>query len=238
MNERINQWHAEELSLEIEVDLFHELWNLLKEMDFVKNDIKDAEKNPIKYYSPFGKSFDSIQEEAIKKLVDIGQSESNDSRLLIKGEPGTGKTFIVATAVIELIRLGKKVAIIVNQRSMSKIYTDLFRVIPKSKRPFIGSLATFNNHLQDKKIALSEFSMIVVDEAHRLKQPQGKHNYLPSTFVLDRNDMEKTELDIIENCGLNIVLMYDEFQLIRDSDIDIQRFKDSKIVLEIMNLLN
>ncbi|MGH1287781.1 DNA/RNA helicase domain-containing protein [Bacillus toyonensis] len=226
VNERINQWHAEELSLEIEVDLFHELWNLLKEMDFVKNDIKDAEKNPIKYYSPFVKSFDSIQEEAIKKLVDIGQGESNDSRLLIKGEPGTGKTFIVATAVIELIRLGKKVAIIVNQRSMSKIYTDLFRVIPKSKRPFIGSLATFNNHLQDKKIALSEFSMIVVDEAHRLKQPQGKHNYLPSTFVLDRNDMEKTELDIIENCGLNIVLMYDEFQLIRDSDIEIQRFKD------------
>ncbi|ASL64009.1 DNA/RNA helicase domain-containing protein [Bacillus cereus] len=226
VNERINQLHAEGLCTKIEGDLFPELWSLLKEMDFVKNDMKDVEKNPIKYYSPFGKSFDNIQEESIEKLVDIGQSESKDSRLLIKGEPGTGKTFIVATAVIELIRLGKKVAIIVNQTSMSKIYTDLFKLIPKSKKPFIGSLATFKNHLQDNKIVLSEFSMIVVDEAHRLKQPQGKHNYFRSTYVLDRNDMEKTELDIIENCGLNIVLMYDEFQLIRDSDIDIQRFKD------------
>ncbi|WP_215570893.1 DNA/RNA helicase domain-containing protein [Bacillus mycoides] len=226
VNERVNQLHAEELSPEIEGRLFPELWSLLKEMDFVKNDIKDVEKIPIKYYSPFGKSFDNIQEKSIKKLVDIGQSESNDSRLLIKGEPGTGKTFIVATAVIELIRLGKKVAIIVNQTSMSKIYTDLFKVIPKSKKPFIGSLVTFKNHLQDNKIALSEFSMIVVDEAHRLKQPQGKHNYFPRTYVLDKNDMELTELDIIEKCGLNVVLMYDEFQLIRDSDIDIQRFKN------------
>lgn len=226
VNKRINQPHAEELSQEIELNLFPELWCLLKEMDFVKNNIKDVEKNPIKYYSPFDKSFDEVQKKSIKKLVDIGQSERNDSRLLIKGEPGTGKTFIVATAVIELFRLGKKVAIIVNQTSMSKIYTDLFKLIPKSIRPFVGSLATFRNHLQDNKIALSEFAMIVVDEAHRLKQPQGKHNYLPSTFVLDKNDMELTELDVIERYRLNIVLMYDEFQLIRDSDIDIQRFKD------------
>ncbi|WP_394531821.1 hypothetical protein C1N83_00180 [Priestia aryabhattai] len=226
VNKRINQPHAEELSQEIELKLFPELWSLLKEMNFVENDLKDIEKNPIKYYSPFDKSFDKIQEASIKKLIDIGQSESNDNRFLIKGEPGTGKTFIVATAVIELIRLGKKVAIIVNQTSMSKIYTELFKLIPGSKRPFVGSLATFRNKLQDNKIALNEFSMIIVDEAHRLKQPQGKHNYLPSTYVLDKSDMELTELNVIERYALNIVLMYDEFQVIRDSDIDIQRFKD------------
>ncbi|MEJ9255710.1 DNA/RNA helicase domain-containing protein [Bacillus wiedmannii] len=236
VNERINQMHAEGLCPKIEGSLFPELWSLLKEMGFVKNDMKDVEKNPIKYYSPFGKSFDSIQEKSINILVDIGQSESNDSRFLIKGEPGTGKTFIVATAAIELIRLGKKIAIIVNQTSMSKIYTDLFKLTPKSKKPFIGSLATFKNHLQDNKIVLSEFSMIIVDEAHRLKQPQGKHNYFRSTYVLDRNDMEKTELDIIENFRLNIVLMYDEFQLIRDSDIDIQRFKNRVINYETIEL--
>lgn len=226
VNIRKNQPHAEDLSQEIELKLFPELWSLLKEMNFVKNDLKDVEKNPIKYYSPFDKSFDKTQEASINKIIEIGQSDSNDSRYLVKGEPGTGKTFVVATAVIELIRLGKKVAILVNQTSMSKIYTDLFKLIPRSKRPFVGSLATFRNHLQNNKITLSEFSMIVVDEAHRLKQPQGKHNYLPSTYVLDKNDMELTELDVIERYGLNIVLMYDEFQLIRDSDIDIQRFKD------------
>ncbi|PHF65849.1 DNA/RNA helicase domain-containing protein [Priestia aryabhattai] len=226
VNKRINQPHAEELSLEIELKLFPELWSVLKEMGIVKNNSKDVEKNPIKYYSPFDKSFDKVQEKSIEKLMKISQSESTGSRLLIKGEPGTGKTFIVATAVIELVRLDKKVAIIVNQTSMSKIYTELFKLIPKSKKPFVGSLATFRNHLQDNKIVLSEFSMIIVDEAHRLKQPQGKHNYLPSTYVLDRNDMELTELDVIEKYGINIVLMYDEFQLIRDSDIDIEKFKD------------
>ncbi|WP_223546131.1 DNA/RNA helicase domain-containing protein [Priestia aryabhattai] len=226
VNKRINQPHAEELSLEIELKLFPELWSVLKEMGIVKNNLKDVEKNPIKYYSPFDKSFDKVQEKSIEKLMKISQSESTGSRLLIKGEPGTGKTFIVATAVIELVRLDKKVAIIVNQTSMSKIYTELFKLIPKSKKPFVGSLATFRNHLQDNKIVLSEFSMIIVDEAHRLKQPQGKHNYLPSTYVLDRNDMELTELDVIEKYGINIVLMYDEFQLIRDSDIDIEKFKD------------
>lgn len=226
VNKRLNQPHAEELSQEIELKLFPELWSLLKEMNVVQGDLKDVEKNPIKYYTPFDKSFDEIQKESIKKLIDIGQSECKDSRYLIKGEPGTGKTFIVSTAVIELIRLGKKVAIIVNQTSMSKIYTDLFKLIPISKRPFVGSLATFRNRLQDNKIGLNEFSMIVVDEAHRLKQPQGKHNYLPSTYVLDRNDMDLTELDVIESYGLNIVLMYDEFQSIRDSDIDIRKFKE------------
>ncbi|MDZ5470402.1 DNA/RNA helicase domain-containing protein [Bacillus sp. 31A1R] len=226
VNKRINQPHAEELSQDIELKLFPELWVFLKEKDFVKNDLTEVEKNPIKYYSPFGKSFDDIQKKSIERVIEIGQLTSNESRFLIKGEPGTGKTFIVATAVIELIRLGKKVAIIVNQSSMSKIYKELFNLIPSSKKPFIGSLATFENNLKNNHIVLSDFSMIIVDEAHRLKQSQGKHNYLPGTYVLDRNNMELTELDVIERYGLNIILMYDEFQLIRDSDIDIQRFKE------------
>lgn len=226
VNSRINQAHAEELSYEIESELFPEIWSFLKERKFVKSELEDVIKNPIKYYSPFGKILDDLQVAAIQKMVEAGLSNDNNRKLLIQGEPGTGKTFITATAIFELIRLEKKVAIIVNQTSMIKIYKDLFKLVSKSSKPFIGSLATFTNALERGDFSLEEYSLLIVDEAHRLKQPQGRHNYLPSTYTLDRNNMDFTELDIIENYKKSLILMYDEFQLIRDSDIDIEKFKE------------
>lgn len=225
VNSRINQVHAEELSDEIELELFPELWGFLKELKFVKSNLYDVERNPIKYYSPFGKVLDIIQSDAISRIVETGLLNESDSKILIQGEPGTGKTFIAASAIFELIRLDKKVAIIVNQTSMAKIYNELFKLVSKSSKPFVGSLATFKNGLARNDHSLNDFSLLIVDEAHRLKQPQGKHNFLPSTFTLDRSNMDLTEIDIIEGYGKNLVLMYDEFQLIRDSDIDINNFK-------------
>lgn len=225
VNSRKNQEHAEEISNEIESELFPELWAFIKELKFVKSDLKNVERNPIKYYSPFGKVLDDVQSVAISRIVETGLSEENDRKILIQGEPGTGKTFIAASAIFELIRLGRKVALIVNQTSMVKIYNDLFRLVTKSNKPFVGSLATFKNALVRKDFSISDFSLLIVDEAHRLKQPQGKHNYLPSTYTLDRNNMELTEIDIIEGYGKNLVFLYDEFQVIRDSDIDIEKFK-------------
>lgn len=225
VNSRINQAHAEELSYEIESELFPDLWDFLREQKFVKSELEDVVKNPIKYYSPFGKILDDIQVAAIEKIVEAGLSNDN-KKLLIQGEPGTGKTFITASAIFELIRLEKNVAIIVNQTSMIKIYTDLFKLVSKSSKPFVGSLATFRNALERGDFSLEEYSVLIVDEAHRLKQPQGRHNYLPSTYTLDRNNVDFTELDIIENYNKSLILMYDEFQLIRDSDIDIEKFKE------------
>lgn len=226
VNSRLNQVHAEELSYEIEEELFPELWNFLKEKKFVKSELEDVIKNPIKYYSPFGKILDNVQITAIEKIVGAGISNDNSAKLFIQGEPGTGKTFITANAIFELIRLEKKVAIIVNQTSMAKIYTDLFKLVSKSSKPFVGSLATFKNGLERKDFSIDDYSILIVDEAHRLKQPQGRHNYLPSTYTLDRNNMDFTELDIIEGYQKSLILMYDEFQLIRDSDIDIEKFKE------------
>lgn len=226
VNSRLNQVHAEELSYEIEEELFPELWTFLKGKKFVKSELEDVIKNPIKYYSPFGKILDNVQITAIEKIVEAGLSDDNSAKLLIQGEPGTGKTFITATAIFELIRLEKKVAIIVNQTSMAKIYTDLFKLVSKYSKPFVGSLATFKNGLERKDFSIDDYSMLIVDEAHRLKQPQGRHNYLPSTYTLDRNNMDFTELDIIEGYKKSLILMYDEFQLIRDSDIDIEKFKE------------
>lgn len=224
-NDRLKQSHAEELSDEIELELFPEVWSLLKELEFVENDLEDVIKNPIKYYSPFDKSLDSIQIKSINKIKEAGISSNPKKKVLIQGEPGTGKTFITVSAIFELIELEKKVAIIVNQSSMCKIYTYLFNLIPKSKKPFIGSLAKFKNELNGNKISIDDFSLLIVDEAHRLKQPQGRHNNLPSVYTLDRNNMDFTELDIIEKYNKPLVLMYDEFQLIRDTDIDIEKFK-------------
>jgi len=226
VNSRLNQVHAEELSYEIEEELFPKLWAFLKEKKFVKSDLEDVIKNPIKYYSPFGKILDNVQIRAIEKIVEAGLSDDNSAKLLIQGEPGTGKTFLTANAIFELIRLEKKVAIIVNQTSMAKIYTDLFKLVSKFSKPFVGSLATFKNGLERKDFSIDDYSLLIVDEAHRLKQPQGRHNYLPSTYTLDRNNMDFTELDIIEGYKKPLILMYDEFQLIRDSDIDIKKFKE------------
>ena len=226
VNSRKNQDYAEGKSETIELELFPELWNFLKELKFVKSDLENVAKNPIIYYSPFDKKLDNIQEEALNRMVEIGMNENRVEKLLIQGEPGTGKTFITASAIFELVKNNKKVAIIVNQKSMSKIYTDLFKLFDKNNKPFVGSLPQFKNALDGKQIKIDDFSLIIVDEAHRLKQPQGKHNFLPGTYALDRKNMDLTEIDIIESYNRNLVLMYDEFQLIRDSDIDIKKFKE------------
>ncbi|MGM0125686.1 hypothetical protein IGI37_003085 [Enterococcus sp. AZ194] len=223
-NSRIEQKHTEDLSIEIENEVFPEIWNYLIERKFVKSELSDVAKNQLKYYSPYGKSIDDIEMQSAKKIIRLGEADSSYRNLIINGEPGTGKTFITTIAVMELINKRKKVAIIVNQTTIKKLYISFFKTFKDSEKPFIGSLANFHNKVNSGKIDIDEFSLIVVDEAHRLRQSEGKQQMLPSVYVLEKSKPDFTELDILLNYQKPLVLMYDKFQLIRDSDITINKF--------------
>lgn len=237
-NSRLEQKHTENLSSEIENSLFPEVWNYLIERKFVKSQFSEVATNQLAYYSPFGKQLDNIEFGSVNKIVNMGISEDVSKNLIINGEPGTGKTFITTLAVMELVKQGKKVAIILNQTTIKKLYIDFFKTFKKSQKPFIGSLANFHNDVTSGKINISDFSLIIVDEAHRLRQAEGKQQMLPSVYVLDKTKPEFTELAILLDYEVPLVLMYDEFQLIRDSDIAIERFNSKISNFESISLEN
>lgn len=225
-NSRLQQKHAENLSADIENILFPEIWTYLLKNRFVKNQLEEVVKSVLSYYSPYGKKMDEIELESVNKIIELGMGESEKPNLLINGEPGTGKTFITTLSVMELIKQGKKIAIIVNQTTIKKLYNLFFYTFKMSEQPFVGSLANFHNGIKHNKFNVNEFSAIIVDEAHRLKHVKGKQQRLPSVFVLDDSNPEYTELDILMNYKVPVILMYDKFQLIRDSDIYIDKFKE------------
>lgn len=235
-NKIINQDHTENISTEIDYKVFPDVWDKLKKMKIVKSDLDSLKYSMYNHFCPFGKDFDKKEIQSIDKIVQFSEDSKEIQRLLIKGEPGTGKTFITFLSCLEMIDRGKKIAIIINQVSIKKLYEKLFYVFPKSEKPFIGSLASFFNKTKNGTLKIEDLSLIIVDEAHRLKQPEGKQQMFPSVFVLDKNKTNYTELDILEKYPVPIILMYDSFQLIRDSDIDVKKFEEKVKKYEVIQL--
>lgn len=81
-------------------EMFKDLWKELKNKKIVTRDLKDIENDLLFKYSPFTAFSD--EQLAISELITAGVFTENESKSVIIGDPGTGKTLVAFKMLYDL----------------------------------------------------------------------------------------------------------------------------------------
>lgn len=166
---------------------------------------------------------------------------------LINGEPGTGKT-ILGIYLIKLIDDLRKGRITVEEQDENE-ELDFKNLANSFSNLKIGLVIPMNNFRKTVKeifknvygldpnmvisttdVSKQNYDILIVDEAHRLKRRLALAQYVQ--FDDNNRKLELgndgTELDWIMKCSKCQILLYDENQSIRTSDIRYEKIKEIK----------
>ncbi len=197
------------------------IWKKLQELALVKRDLKDIENSELFKYSPY-KALTEDQMAVADELyhaVRTGQASTH----IVNGGPGTGKT-ILATYLVKLLKEDDEtkdlsVGLVISMTPLRRSIKDAFsRVSGLSESMVIGP-----SEVADKK-----YDLLIVDEAHRLRQRRNITNYRSHDAMNKRLEFgqDGTELDWVLKCSKQQILFYDENQSIRPADVHVARFKN------------
>nr|WP_250886833.1 DNA/RNA helicase domain-containing protein [Bacillus sp. SM2101] len=153
----------------------------------------------------------------------------SESRHLITGDPGTGKTIVLTNILYALVydqtngkdREGldrEDVALVIPQNHSLSSYKNLIRRVGLHGISVL-SPSQFINKAKGKG---DKFKYVFVDEAHRLKQYFGKQARDLKHLITE--DGHTTELELISNYAYHLTVVYDQYQTIRPADIDTDLF--------------
>ena len=231
---------------------FGDIWDGLMKEGLVKHSINYIENSDLFKYSPY-KSLNLDQYRVVDEIVqDLVDNKGTDKgrTILVKGGAGTGKTVLAvylakllseigtdsletdsemdpgyAYVVENLQKLEKmKIGLIVPMQSLRTTIKKVFKSIKHLKMDMVMSPIQIPRRMDGNE----KFDLLIVDEAHRLRQRKALSNY-PSFdknnrfFGLDNNG---TELDWILRSSKNQVLFYDSMQSVKPSDVDKSRFDE------------
>lgn len=228
---------------------FRAIFDDLLERGLFTRPVRDIENSDLFKLSPF-KALTQDQAIAVDDILsglfedlDVGTS----SRIVIQGDPGTGKT-VVAIYLMKLLSDIKhadlsqqvdgdsllseffvpgypelledfKVGLVVPQQSLRKSIQRVFRQTPGLHRSQV--LTPFEVGNRDE-----QFDLLIVDEAHRLNQRAAQAaGPLNSMFkninlrLFGRDDPEITQLDWINKQSQNQLYLVDGAQSVRPADL-------------------
>lgn len=228
---------------------FRAIFDDLLERGLFTRPLRDIENSDLFKLSPF-KALTQDQAIAVDDILsglfedlDVGTS----SRIVIQGDPGTGKT-VVAIYLMKLLSDIKhadlsqqvdgdsllseffvpgypelledfKVGLVVPQQSLRKSIQRVFRQTPGLHRSQV--LTPFEVGNRDE-----QFDLLIVDEAHRLNQRAAQAaGPLNSMFksinlrLFGRDDPEITQLDWINKQSQNQLYLVDGAQSVRPADL-------------------
>lgn len=228
---------------------FKEIWEMLKERGIVQNDLKVIENSNLFKYSPY-KSLTPDQYEIVNKIL-ITLSEDikskKESTFIVHGGAGTGKT-ILGIYLIKLLTEAKDNYININEEDLEDDIKDVLKIHDSINSLKVGLVIPMENlratlkkvfkNIQglNSKMVLSptdvanskeKYDLLIVDESHRLRKRENLTNY--NSF--DNNNKkfnlgnEGNELDWIMLQSKYQILLYDEKQTIKPTDIDKEKFK-------------
>jgi hypothetical protein len=163
------------------------------------------------------------QQVAYANILKAVKEDDKKTTIIVKGGPGTGKSVISLNVFADLINEQKNILFIAPNASFRNVILEkLTKSKTKSKirvAPLFSGSGKFWNSKMD------EFDVLVVDEAHRLKQ-KGAYMYKGDNQVDDIIFASKTN-----------VFFIDDFQRIRPDDVgsveEIKKFANeygSKII--------
>ena len=234
-------------------NMIPDLWRMLMDRKLANRDFYNIINNNIYKYSPYT-SLNGEQLSIYRDvLFDVYDSLTHGRKgdFVITGGAGTGKTILAVKLLYTLNILGKKgiEEIISDEDEDIATVNHFSKYVQERGKLKVGlciSMESLRETLKNvvkecgigrglvfgpSDIAKKEFDVVIVDEAHRLKQRKNLgHNY--ATFEktskrlgLDPN--ECTQLDWIEHNSRYCILFYDENQSIKGADITPEQFQYS-----------
>jgi DUF2075 family protein/SOS-response transcriptional repressor LexA/DNA replication protein DnaC len=196
------------------------IWEKLKELMLVKRELSDIENSELFKYSPY-KALTEDQTMVADELYSVvvaGQAGVH----IVNGGPGTGKT-ILATYLVKLLKEDNKtqdleVGLVISMTSLRQSIKDAFSCV---------SGLSANMVIGPSEVADKKYDLLIVDEAHRLRQRRNLTNYRSHDAMNKRLGLgpDGTELDWVLKCSKQQILFYDVNQNIRPTDVEPERFK-------------
>ena len=228
---------------------FSELFDKLVERGMLSRSVPELTNSNLFKYSPF-KALTTQQVQAVCGILDqILVSKQNDStsRIVVDGDPGTGKTIVAIYLMKLIVDIGNlsveylvdednvfaeymtqenrellqnyKVGLVIPQQSLRTTLEKVFSKTPGLKKSMI--LKPFSIGTSDEK-----WDLLIVDEAHRLSMRANQAFPTLNTKYVDINkklfgadDLKITQLDWIEAQSKNQVLLLDPDQSIKPADL-------------------
>lgn len=205
-------------------DIFIPLWNDLKKRGLVNNYHTQMEMTLLYRYSPF-KKLSNQQKQIVDNICGSVANEQIDSKIVVEGEPGTGKSLLTSTIVYELNRnygLGfEKIGVVMPNKNLPVLFKNLFKKLNLNVE--VGTAAGI---LKPPYL----YHTIIVDEGQRLKKYYSKDGWMFPH--LKKDEVENNELVQLKKKARNIIIFYDGNQGLRPSDIDKCTFNNDSIEFE------
>lgn len=195
------------------------IWNKLKEMKIVSNDLLTLKNSNLFKYSPYKCLTPDqllIVKTIVKKIIN-----NQPVKYIINGKPGTGKT-ILAVYLFKYLKEKAEtkdldIGLVIPMTSLRGTLKKIFKNIKGlNAKMVIGPAEVVNQ----------KYDLLIVDEAHRLRRRKNITNYrshddINKKLSLDNNG---SELDWIIKRSTNQILFYDAGQSVRPSDIRKEAF--------------
>jgi DUF2075 family protein/DNA replication protein DnaC len=236
--------------------LFEQVWEHLREQKYAENPLDRIDNSDLFKYSPY-KSLTADQHESVLQILGL-LSRDKENTIFVEGGAGTGKT-ILAVYLMKLLKTDirehhldetdevyseeiskilkfkekfpdPKVALVVPMTSLRKTLKKVFANV----KGLNGSMV-----IGPSEAAKEDYDVIIVDEAHRLRQRKNITNFGSFDETNARLGFDKydgNELDWILKMSKHQIFFYDEGQSIKPSDISVEKFKKQKWSASLMKL--
>jgi DUF2075 family protein/predicted GIY-YIG superfamily endonuclease/SOS-response transcriptional repressor LexA len=234
---------------EVYLDIFKSIWVALKDEGLVRHPLEYIDNSDLFKYSPY-KTLNADQRRGLMSMM-RSLLDNNTKTTLIEGGAGTGKSILA----IFLFKLLNTDLADISLKEFGDDETEFIELVyslknryPKPKMALVVPMSSFRSTLQKvfgkvkglsanmvmgpSHVADEQYDILVVDEAHRLRQRVNLGSYFRDfdkvSIKLGFDKSKNTELDWVLKQGNKVMLFYDEYQSIKPSDVEPADFEKLK----------
>jgi DUF2075 family protein len=227
--------------------MFTEIWQELQQRKIAFQDLQAIDNSDLFKYSPY-KALSPDQHQSVIELIDMLNGHDNTG--FVEGGAGTGKTVLaiflmklLVTPVEELFD-GDAEADEEEPTEERKLIKKMKELYPIPKIALVIPMISLRNTLKTvfrsvkglnanmvigpSEVAGENYDILIIDEAHRLRQRKNITNYRSfdnNNRVLGLGN-EGTELDWILMSSKKQIFFYDRAQSVKPSDMPEDRFNE------------
>ena len=200
---------------------FDLLWDELKSMELVKNELVDIRNTNLFKFSPY-KALSEDQNDVGERILERISTNSSGT-FIVNGGPGTGKTILATHLVKRLKEIEKlsnlKVGLVVPMTSLRGSLQKVFRMVPGLRSDMV---------IGPTDVIGCNYDVLIVDESHRLRQRTNITNFKSFDDANKSLGLDNTgnELDWIMKSSRYQIFFYDKDQSVKPSDIKPNAFTD------------
>ncbi len=200
---------------------FELVWEQLKKLNLVSNDLIQIRNTEIFKYSPY-KALTEEQITIVESLLDFINTDKATT-FIINGGAGTGKTILAIYLMKTLVEFEAtkhlKVALVVPMTSLRDTLRKVFKGVKNLKPSMV---------IGPSDVVGGNFDILLVDEAHRLKKRKNITNFMSFDIANKKLGLgsDGTELDWILLSSKQHIMFFDKNQSVRPSDIHFTSFEN------------